>query len=225
VLALALGACAGQQPPEEVRPEPLRLADLAKSDISTVLDIHLQQTLANLRELMVKLYKRNPSEWRRSGKPSAEFVVERVFRGPHVPDFVELGGARGVDSIRLAFDPDYGGDRVLAYVAGLTDMVRASYDNRTAFYAFQDLDPQKLYNSARNLETAAWMLANEVDATGRLYLLSNSRPGEPRNLSYERLFGKLIGQQDTLARIAATKQQRQIRFVVHRAAGAIFLPI
>ena len=30
---------------------------------------------------------------------------------------------------------------------------------------------------------------------------------------------------DTLARITATRQQRQIRFVVHRVAGAVFFPI
>ncbi len=226
LLAAVLAGCAAPpEPPEEVRPEPMTPKDLAKGDIATVLDIHLERTLYYLRELTIKLYRRNPSQWRRTDKPSAEFVVEQIFAEPRVPDFAELAGARGVDAIRLAFHEDYAGDRVLALMAGLTDMLRASYDNRTEFYLFQDLDPQSLYNSARNVETAAWLLGNERGPDGRLYLLSNSREGEPRNLSYERLFGKIIAQQDTLARIAATRQQRQIRFVVHRVAGAVFFPI
>ena len=225
-LAIVLAGCAPPEPPpEEVMPERMTAKDLAKGDIATVLDIHLERTLYYLRELTIKLYRRNPAQWRQTDKPSAEFVVEQLFAGPRVPDFPELGGARGVDAIRLAFSDVYTGDRVLAFMAGLTDMLRASYDNRTEFWMFQDLDPQSLYNSARNVETAAWLLANERGHDGRLYLLSNSREGEPRNLSYERLFGKIIAQQDTLARISATRQQRQIRFVVHRVAGAVFFPI
>ncbi len=225
LLAVLLIGCAAPEPPKEVKPERMTARDFAKGDIATVLDIHLERTVYYLRELTIKLYRRNPSEWRRTDKPSAEHVVDQIFGGPRVPDFPELDGRRGVDAIRLAFDEDYTGDRVLAFMAGLTDMLRASYDNRTEFYLFQDLDPQSLYNSARNVETAAWLLANEHGSYGRPYLLSNSREGEPRNLSYERLFGKIIAQQDTLARISATRQQRQIRFVVHRVAGAVFFPI
>ena len=56
-------------------------------------------------------------------------------------------------------------------------------------------------------------------------LLTNSLPGEPRNLSYERLFGKLIARQDLVARIVADKGQRALRTVVHSLASAVFLPL
>ena len=203
----------------------MQASDLAKTDIGTVTEIHLAQVMAELRVLMEKLYRRNPSEWRRHGKPSAEFVVERVFRGPRVPDFVELAGARSTDSIRLAFRADYGGDRVLAFVAGLTDMIHTAYGNRTEFYVLTGVEPQKLYNSARNVEVAAWLLASEHRPDGAPWLLSNSLSGEVRNLSFERQFGKIIAVQDTMARIAATKHKRRIRFIVHRAASAVFLPL
>jgi len=45
------------------------------------------------------------------------------------------------------------------------------------------------------------------------------------DLSIEREFGKLIGIQDTLARIIEDKSNRAIRFGVVNAAGTLFLPI
>ena len=89
--------------PEDTGPvaqRPFQMRDLAKSDVDLVAEIHLREVLKQLRTLMVKLYKRNPREWQRTGKPSAEFAIERVFRGLRVPDFVELNGARGAQSIK-----------------------------------------------------------------------------------------------------------------------------
>ena len=203
----------------------MRLSDLGKSDVDQVTEIHLQQARDHLATLMRKLYRRNPSQWRSAGRPSAEFVVRRVFRGPRVPDFVELGRKRGIDAVRLAFEEGYAGDRVLALIAGLAAMLDRAYGDRREFFLLDTLDPQKLYNSARNLEIAAWQLRTKLNASGQPLLLSNSLPGEAANLSFERLFGKLISLQDTLALVVAGRSNRTIRKVVQRMATAVFLPL
>ena len=48
---------------------------------------------------------------------------------------------------------------------------------------------------------------------------------EISNLSYERLFGKLIATQDNMAIIIADKNKRTIKTVIQKMATAIFLPI
>ena len=45
------------------------------------------------------------------------------------------------------------------------------------------------------------------------------------DLSIEREFGKLIGIQDTLAKVIEDKTNRAIRFGVVNAAGSLFPPI
>ena len=52
-------------------------------------------------------------------------------------------------------------------------MVFISYNGKTELYLTDVLDPQKLYNSARNIEIAAWKLAHAHDARGEPLLLSN----------------------------------------------------
>ena len=221
---IAASGCSGTRYPQE-SDRPFAVKDLAKSDLDVIAEGSYRELMAGLRTLMVKLYRRNPSAWRDSGKPDMHYSVERVFRARRVPDFVELGGRRGSAAVRLAFDQRYRGDRVLAFVAGLTAMAQRAYGERSEFFIFDQIDPQKLYNSARNIEIAAWLLATKHTARGQPMLLADSRPGEPRNLSFERLFGKLIATQDLLAKIVANRTKRTIRHVLQRVGGALFLPI
>jgi hypothetical protein len=213
------------QASSQITAKPLRVQDFAKNDIDQVAEIHIALIREHLATLMRKLYKRNPRQWRGANKPSAEFMVQRVFRAARVPDFVELNGHRSVDAIRLAFDDSYSGDRVLALIAGLTAMVHKAYGEKREFYVLDTLDPQKLYNSARNIELAAWLLRTRTDEKGQLLVLSHSVGKEEINLSFERLFGKIISLQDTLAQIVAGRSNRTIRIVVQRMLGAVFLPI
>ena len=98
--------------------------------------------------------------------------------------------------IRLALAPEYQeGDRVLPFIVGLRTMLMASYDHHTEFYYLTSIDEQKLYNSARNIEIAAWLLAESRNEQGELYLLSDSLENERRNLSYQRLLGQMIATQ------------------------------
>ncbi|MEO1765875.1 hypothetical protein [Thiobacter aerophilum] len=201
------------------------MTSLAKTDIDNVAELHVQEALHHLRVLAEKLYRRNPREWRKGGHVSLEQAMARLFEGGFQRELPELQGRRGTAAVHLAFRDDYGGDRVLAFIWGLATMTLAAYNDRTEYYALDELDPQKLYNAARNYEIAAWKLANARDARGELFLLSNEMGGEGRNLSFEREFGKLIGETDMMARIVAGRTQRTIVRVIQNLATAVFLPI
>jgi hypothetical protein len=207
-------------PPSE---REFRTSDLAKADIDTVAEVNSQECLASARLLMEKLYRRNRREWRKGNYASADAAVARAFDARSEFRFAELRNVRGSDAIVLM--PDYAGDRVFAFGVGLASMVFLSYNGKTEFYLTDSLDPQKLYNSARNIEIAAWKLANRYDERAEPLLLSNEAAGDVRNLSFEREFGKMIGYQDVMARIAAQRTNRVIRRVVQTLATAAFLPI
>lgn len=210
---------------EGPREKEFSIKSLAKSDIDGVIEIHVREVRRLLRELMVKLYKRNPSQLVRFEGMTVRENIIRLFDLEHDWNFSELQNKKSVDAVRLVFDEDYKGDRVFALIAGLTSMLMSSYEYKTEFYLLDSLDGQKLYNSARNIEITAWKLGHDVDTNGELFLYTNSLPGEPVNLSYERIFGKLIATQDNLALIIADKNNRTIKKVIQSMASAIFLPI
>jgi len=226
---LLLGISACSQNPKQTGEGPkeknFNIKSLAKGDIDGVIDIHVREVRRLLRELMIKFYKRNPRELKRFKGMTAQENIIRVFDLKHDWYFPELENKRGVDAIRLTFDENYSGDRVFSLIVGLTSMVMAAYEYKTDFYLLDTVDEQKLYNSARNIEIAVWKLGHDVDINGELYLYSNSLPGEPVNLSYERLFGKLIATQDNLAIVIADKNNRVIKKVIQTMATAVFLPI
>jgi len=174
---------------------------------------------------MEKLYRRNPREWRKGNFPSMEAAVARAF-DPRVQfSFRELDNRRGSEAISLALAADYQGDRVFAFGIGIASMVFISYNEKTQFYLIDSLDPQKLYNSARNIEIAAWKLANARNARGERLILSNEASSDVANLSFEREFGKMIAYQDVMAVVAAQRTNRVIRRVVQTLATAVFLPL
>jgi len=222
-------ACSTTNPPRLGNNSPIvsefKLSNFAKSEIDRIAEIHQQETLGHLRVLMEKLYRRNPREWKKAGNLSLDSAVARVFDVQHDWSFPELNGKRGIDSLYLTFQENYQNDRVLAFISGLATMVLASYNDKTDLFILDDLDPQKLYNSARNVEIAVWKLGNTRDSKGELFLLSNDADGPVRNLSFEREFGKMIAEQDIMARIVAERNNRSIVRVVQSLATAVFLPI
>lgn len=225
-LLLPLSACLKSDPAlDGEKDRPFEFADLARNDIDLMVEISQGEVLELLRQLAKKLYLRNPNQLRRGGGYEAEESVARIFAGNHNWRFPELDRKRGVAALKLAFDQDFSGDRVLALSVGLGSMVMASYDFKTRFYYWDRLKPQKLYNAARNVEIAVWRLRTERDERGELLLLTNSRTGEPENLSFERLFGKVIAYQDYMAKVAAKKTRRTLRTTIQFLASKVFLPI
>ena len=221
-----LAACAGNATvPGQAARSGFNPSQLAKTDIDRVAEAHQREIFANLKLLTAKLYRRNPRELKKSGHSSVAAGVARIFEGPHEWKFVELQGTRGTQAIQLALRENFQGDRVLAFVAGLGSMIQTAFHDKTEFFVLDDLEPQGLYNAARNVEIAVWKLSNTRTAHGELLLLSNEGAGAVRNLSFEREFGKVIAGLDVLSKIVADKDNRAVVKIIQSLATAVFLPI
>lgn len=214
---MIMAGCAGSN--GDVKETSFEMSCLAKTDIDMVTETHQRVVFAALKELAVKLYKRNPREWKKEGYNSMANAVASLASDP----FPCVNGKNSIDCIRLAFDEEYYGDRVKAFIAGLETMVLNSYDGHRSFYIYSMLDAQKLYNSARNIELASWMIRTKCDKNNKLFLLS-SGDGNEVNLSFERLFGKIINAQDMMAQIVADRTHRQIK-TIFQALVIAFIPI
>ncbi|HEX5802602.1 MAG TPA: hypothetical protein VFY24_06235 [Azospira sp.] len=197
---------------------------LAKGEIDRVIDAARAEVVGGLFRFAEKLYRRNPRELKKGNSPTVEAAMARL-RGSRRLNFQELDGRRGGAAAMLAFREDYAGDRVLALMAGLLGMAYAAFEDKDDFYLLDDLDEQKLYNCARNLEIAMWKLASTKTAGGELMLLSNELDPNNRNLSFEREFGRITGLLDFLAKLVADKHGRIISRVAQNMATAIFLPV
>ncbi|TXS96755.1 hypothetical protein FV139_00810 [Parahaliea maris] len=198
--------------------------NLAKTDIDLVADEVIIESRRLVRELTVKLYRRNPAELHKIPGMTIEGRVALLKVNERELDFPELQGRQGIDAMNLAFAPDYRGDRVFALVAGLGGMLRQSYGYRPEFFLPDSLNAEALATSARNVEVLVWKLKNTRRPDGSLYLISHENGGVVDNLSFERLFGKLIALQDLLARVAADADDRLITSAVH-TASTVFIPL
>lgn len=221
---LMLTACVGNSGPGPKGTTGFDPAQLAKTDIDRVADSHRREVFTSLRLLADKLYRRNPREWRKSGATSIEAAIGRLFEPRYVWRLPEFQGKWGTDAVLLAFREEYAGDRVAAFIGGLGGMLHAAFEERSEFFVTDDLDPQKLYNSARNVEIAIWKLGQARNADGTLILLSNEM-NPSYNLSFEREFGKMIGNLDLLAKLVADKSHRTIAKTIQSVATAVFLPV
>lgn len=237
IMICLLAACA-QHPHDTTRiktashPMPKSIGSgsvkqIFKTEMDRMTDIELRQNIASLRLLMLKLYKRNPKQLLKSQHGSRENAIHYLFEAAeeHHYDFSSLNHQTSVDAIFLAFNPQYDGDRVFAFIAGLYTMLLKAHGSVTDFYITNDIDPQKIYHVARNFEIAAWKLANAKDEQGNLYLISNTMNGQTNNITMEREFGKMIGRTDLFAITLSEKTQRTISRVVQNIATALFLPI
>ncbi|MBW8371750.1 MAG: hypothetical protein K0M66_12380 [Thiobacillus sp.] len=227
--AALLAACSS--PPIERRDgsssvRSFSMKELAKGDVDTVIEIHQQEVIATLRTLTLKLYRRNPNEWRKSGFASADDATAALFKPL---DHWHLEPQKNLPWETVLLEPwhaDFSGDRVKTLMSGLLVMHMAAFGHKTEFYLLTEVDAQKLYNAARNTEAVVWKLSSARNTLGEPVLLSNGVDGNGvANLSFEREFGKLIGIQDTLARIIEDKSNRAIRFGVVNVASMVFLPI
>ena len=233
-LSLLLGACAqtGERPRGGSDSLGNTVASfdprqIGKADIDRVADLHRREIFTSVRVLAEKLYRRNPREWKKGGHASVEAALDRLLDPRTGWRPADAAGKRGTDAILLALSADFAGDRVAVFIGGLGGMLNAAFEEKTEFYLPDELDPQKIHNSARNLEIAAWKLGNARDAAGSLLLLSNepAQAGQAPNLSFEREFGKMIGNLDLLAALLADKGHRTIARVAQGVATAVFLPV
>ncbi|MCA1795202.1 MAG: hypothetical protein LC660_15275, partial [Desulfobacteraceae bacterium] len=189
-----------------------KIQNLAKTDMDMAANIHLDQAVSLLKTLAEKLYNMNSTALLKTPGATIDSRINQIFQCPPPPfssrpsagqDSNPAAG-HDIDALENAFDPHYSGDRVHAVVLGLYTMIHKSYAGKCELYIMDFLDAQNLYNSARNIEIVVWRLSNRKDADGSLLLASNQCGGPVQNLSFERLFGKLISLQDTMARMVAS---------------------
>lgn len=209
-------------------PKPVR--NLGKSDVDFVMDVHAREQKALLIELTRKLYVRNPWQLKKAPDMTLDQRLTQIFGDEDTIElpslvFEELGGLTSIDAILLSFNDDFQGDRVFAAMVGLTEMLRRSYNHQQEFFILDSLDEQALYNSARNIEVFVWRLYKRRDDTGELFLLSNQLEGDDYDISFDRLFAKMVMIQDMMALIVADKTNRSITKVVQGVAQFVFLPI
>lgn len=224
VVALLAACGPGSGRDEPVKARGFELGNIAKADIDMVAEINVRQSLGYLRELARKLYVRNPQQLQHGRYHSRQAAMQALF-GPRRPKhYLDLHGRRSAEAIGLAFDDDYAGDRVAAFIEGMRTMLLDGYGGKQTFYVHDSLDPQKLHYLARNFEIAFWKLGHDRSPDGQLYLVSNSLSGSG-DLSFERLAGKLIGLQDHMAQVVADGTNRQIKNVIQSVASAVFFPI
>jgi len=227
ILALLLGGCSSMGPAAVHRGEtqvaPLTSSELAQSDVNRMATLSMRDNLDSLYRLLDKLYRRNPAEWRKSGA-SRESAIQRVrsaidSRAP----WPELQGKRDIAALSLALSPDFRGDRVAAFIHASADMLIVAHDGKTTFYLVDGLDAQHIYNAARNVESAVWLLATRRNTAGQPLLLADEISERERNLSFEREFGKIVGRLDLLSEVLTEKYRRAVITYVQNLAGASFL--
>ena len=194
--------------------------NLAKSDSDLVADKFVDESRHLVQELTVKLYKRNPDELRKLPDMTIEKRLNQL-RGQSGPlNFEELNGKQDIAALELVLSPEYQGDRVFALVAGLGGMLRKAYGYNEEFFMFDRLDAEVLLASAHNVEILLWRLKNNRRMDGSPWLITSEYRGVTDNLSFERLFGKLILLQEMMARITDDSVNRRVTGAVHAVVGS-----
>ena len=229
--SLLLHGCASPTPAPTTRGEaqsaPMATAELAQSDVNRMATLGMQGNTDSLLRLADKLYRRNPTEWRKSGNTGTASREAALAKLKSAMDssaaWPELQGKRDIAALSLALGPDFKGDRVAAFIYASADMLVTAHGGKTSFYLTDALDAQHIYNAARNIEIAVWLLASRKNAQGQSLLLSDEINERERNLSFEREFGKIIGRLDLLSAVLTEKYRRAVITYVQNLLGGTFL--
>ncbi len=201
---------------------PPEVKNLAKSDTAFFVEAVRSELDQSLGLLLVKLYRRNPVQL--PTNTTIEVRVEQLKAARL--NLQEFDSRKPDQLVRMAFHPDFTGDRVYAFVAGLQSMVNHAFDHRREFFLLDDLPTaQFIYNSARNIETAAFLLRTKRTMDGKPYLYADGIQDQILNASYSQLMGEMIGLQDALSTALANKDQRTLNAVARGAASIVFLPV
>lgn len=208
----------------EVKGSATSAGELAQSDVNRMATLAMRDNLASLYLLMDKLYRRNPAEWRKTSAISREHAMDLVRDAIVLRQaWPTLQGRRDIAAMALALAPEFTGDRVGAFIHATADMLITAHGGKTEFFLLDSIDAQHLYNAARNVESAVWLLAQRRNAQGQPLLLADEIGPQGRNLSFEREFGKIIARLDLLAAVATEKYRRAAISYVQGIVGGSFL--
>jgi len=213
LLSLSLCACGGY-----------KLKNLAKSDIDLVTDQFISKSRADVMELLVMLYARNPAQLQKNPGMTIEGRLAQLKVHRHKLQFAELDYKQDIAAMELAFDPYFQGDRVFALIVGLGSMLREAYSYQPEMFLPDKLDAQVLSTSAQNVEMLWWKLKNTRMPNGEHYIITYENQGVVDNLSFERLFGELVVLQEMMANIVGDSSNRSVTSAV-QAVSTVFIPL
>lgn len=212
LLCLALlGGCSGRLDNDSIihKRSPVKPAELLQTDVDRMATLAMRNNLNSLYRLMHKLYQRNPREWRKNAMPDSASMERQIqYAIEYNQDWPSLGGLRDVAALDYALSPAFQGDRVAAFTYAIGSMLVTAHGGRTEFYLTDSFNAQFIYNAARNLEKAAWMLGQRRDASGRPLLLSNEVSAQGSNLSFAVEFGKMVARLDLLTHLLEERYRR-----------------
>lgn len=181
-----------------------------QSDSNRIATLAMRDNLESLWLLADKLYQRNPAEWKKSAESRQAALAYLRIAVLERQAWSDLQGTRDVAALSLSLQPHFVGDRVAAFVYAAADTIITAHGNKIRFTLVDGLEPQHIYNAARNLEIANWVLNSRRRPDGAPLLLSNQLQGEERNLSFEREMGKIIGRLDLLAAYGTERYRRSV---------------
>ncbi len=208
---IAVSACASA--PSEGEPGPagesMTMDQLLQSDFNRTITMAMRDNLDSLYRLQEKLYRRNPGHWKRAGHADLEAALKHGQQNIQTASPPQrLDGLQDIEILSVSLDPAYTGDRVEAFIYGLADMILTAHQDKSRFYVADNLDAQHIFNAARNVEIAAWLLNSRRDDHGEPLLLANELTDQSSNLSFEREFGQLVGRLDLVANLLDEKLRR-----------------
>lgn len=226
-LVLSLAGCMSA-PNERGHPkgEGMSLDQFAQTDFNRTVTLAMRDNLDTIYRLREKLYKRNPIQWQRGGFDSMEAAIQasqHAIENAEPP--ADLAGLQDIEILSISLNEDFIGDRVGAFVYGLADMILVAHNNKSRFYIADQLDAQHIFNAARNVEIAAWLLNTRKDAAGEPLLFANEMSPHGVNLSFEREFGQLIGRLDLVANLLDENLRRVGIGYVQGLLFFSFLPV
>jgi hypothetical protein len=174
-----------------------------------------------LRQLMLALYQANPQELKKSTQVSAAEMVQWAFEGPFGWKFDGVRRLQGVDALNLAVDETFPGDRVLALIAGLHTMLAKAYGGKTEYDFSGEVNPQYLYNAARNIEIVRVKInqLNRIKQSNSLQQFVLLDGNNSTDLTQQ--LSKMINRIDTDANRLANQKQQAIQLLDKSSAELI----
>jgi hypothetical protein len=206
---LGLVGCASVPTPHgKVPGQTFSMQEMLQSDSNRMATLAMRDNIDSLMRLMDKLYQRNPAEWRKTATSREAAVLQVRAAVLERQTWPQLEGQRDIAALSRALSPEFTGDRVGALVYAMGDMVITAHGGRTSFTLVDGVHAQNVYNAARNIEIANWVLNTRKNDKGHLLLLSNHLSEQERNLSFEREMGKLIARLDLVASFGTERVRR-----------------
>ena len=215
--------------------ESMSMDQLAQTDFNRTVTLAMRDNLSSLYTIQEKLYKRNPNQLSKNAaiynpdldrqaqiKAAVDANISAIENATP-PDGLTL--LKDIEILSVSLNPDYQGDRVAAFIYGMADMILTAHNNKSRFYVSDQLDAVLIYNAARNVEAAAWMINTRRDANGQLLLLSNEMSNEIVNISFEREFGQIIARLDLVSNLLDENLRRVGINYVQNLLFFTFLPV